>query len=168
MSSKSQHICLVVWNQRTNNNFGRELSTMQRESTPTSRTVNANATPRATMANDRIGSVYVKNTNYLLVVDYYSRYVEVITLRGKTSSKSVIAALKTMFARHGIPDELRSDNGPQYHSDEFAQFASDWGFRHTTSRPRYPQSNGQAERAVRTVKDILRKENEPAKALLAY
>ena len=110
----------------------------------------------------------LKNTNYLLVVDYYSRYVEVITLRGSTSSKSVIAALKTMFARHGIPDELRSDNGPQYHSDEFAQFASDWGFRHTTSSPRYPKSNGQAERAVRTVKDILRKENDPAKALLAY
>ena len=63
---------------------------------------------------------------------------------------------------------VRSHNGPQYHSDEFAQFASDWGFRHTTSSPRYPQSNGQAERAVRTVKDILRKENDPAKALLAY
>ena len=61
----------------------------------------------------------------MLVVDYYSRYVDVITLRGSTSSKSVIAALKTMFARHGIPDELRSDNGSQYHSDEFAQFASD-------------------------------------------
>ena len=106
----------------------------------------------------------LKNTNYSLVVDYYSRYVEVITFRGSTSSKSVIAALKTMFARHGIPDELRSDNGPQYHSDEYAQFASDWGFRHTTSSPRYPQ----AEQAVRTVKDILRKENDPAKALLAY
>ena len=104
----------------------------------------------------------LKNTNYLLVVDYYSRYVEVITLRGSTSSKSVIAALKTMFARHGILDELRPDKGPQYHSDEFAQFASDWGFRHTTSSPRYPQSNGQAERAVRTGKDILRKENNPA------
>lgn len=110
----------------------------------------------------------LKNTNYLLVVDYYSRYVEVITLRSSTSSLAVIEALKTIFARHGIPDELRSDNGPQYHSDEFAQFAKEWGFKHTTSSPRFPQSNGEAERAVRTVKDILRKEKDPAKALLAY
>ena len=55
----------------------------------------------------------LKNTNYLLIVDYYSRYVEVITLRNSASSFAVIEALKTIFARHGIPDELRSDNGPQ-------------------------------------------------------
>ena len=110
----------------------------------------------------------IKDTNYLLVVDYYSRYVEVVTLRNTTSSLAVINALKSIFARHGIPNELRSDNGPQYHSDEFAQFAKDWGFYHTTSSPRFPQSNGEAERAVRTVKEILKKENDPAKALLAY
>ena len=114
------------------------------------------------------GLFTLKNTNYLLIVDYYSRYVEVVTLRNSTSSLAVIEALKTIFARHGIPDELRSDNGPQYHSDEFAQFAQEWGFQHTTSSPRFPQSNGEAERAVRTVKDILQKEQDPAKALLAY
>ena len=85
----------------------------------------------------------LKNTNYLLVVDYYSRYVEVVTLRKTTSSLAIIEALKAIFARHGIPDELRSDNGPQYHSDEFAQFAQDWGFNHITSSPRFPQSNGE-------------------------
>lgn len=108
-----------------------------------------------------------KNT-YLLIVDYYSRYVEVITLHKNTSSVAVIQALKTIFARHGIPDEVRSDNGPQYHCKEFVQFAKAWGFKHTTSSPRYPQSNGEVERAVRTVKDILKKEDDPTKALLAY
>ena len=121
--------------------------------------------PWQTVASDLFT---LKNNNYLLVVDYYSRYVEVITLRKSTSSQAVIEALKTIFARHGIPDELRSDNGPQYHSDEFALFAKDWGFKHTTSSPRFPQSNGEAERAVRTVKEILKKEKDPAKALLAY
>ncbi len=110
----------------------------------------------------------LKKTTYLLIVDYYSRYVEVIALRKDTSSSAVIQALKTIYARHGIPDEVRSDNGPQYHSKEFAQFAKEWGFKHTTSSPRYPQSNGEVERAVRTVKDILKKENDPTKALLAY
>ena len=105
--------------------------------------------PWQTVASDLFT---LKNNNYLLVVDYYSRYVEIITLRKSTSSQAVIEALETIFARHSIPDELRSDNGPHYHSDEFALFAKDWGFKHTTSSPRFPQSNGEAERAVRTVK----------------
>ena len=110
----------------------------------------------------------LEKVTYLLVVDYYSRYVEVVALPKSTSSLKIIQALKTIFARHGIPDEVRSDNGPQYHSDEFAQFAKDWGFQHSTSSPWYPQANGEVERAVKTVKDILKKEQDPTKALLAY
>ena len=100
----------------------------------------------------------LKKLTYLLVADYYSRYVEVVALPKSTSSSTVIQALKTIYARHGVPDEVRSDNGPQYHSEEFAQFAKEWGFKHTTSSPRYPQANGEVERAVRTVKGILKKE----------
>ena len=110
----------------------------------------------------------LEKVTYLLVVDYYSRYVEVVALPKSTSSLKIIQALKTIFARHGIPDEVRSDNGPQYHSDEFAQFAKDWGFQHSTSSPRYPQANGEVERAVKTVKNVLKKEQDPTKALLAY
>ncbi|MCG8623276.1 MAG: transposase family protein [Proteobacteria bacterium] len=56
---------------------------------------------------------------YLLVVDYFSMYPEVVKL-SSTTSNQVIAALKTIFARHGIPETVRSDNGPQYSSQEFA------------------------------------------------
>ena len=127
MSSKSQHICLVAWNQRTNNNFNLVKNCQPCNEHRHQHPEPLMPTPLPERPWQMIGSdlFTLKNTNYLLVVDYYSRYVEVITLRGSTSSKSVIAALKTMFARHGIPDELRSDNGPQFHSDEFAQFASD-------------------------------------------
>ncbi|CAB3999375.1 Retrovirus-related Pol poly from transposon [Paramuricea clavata] len=110
----------------------------------------------------------LEKVTYLLVVDYYSRYVEVVALPKSTSSSKITQALKTIFARHGIPDEVRSDNGPQYHSDEFAQFAKEWGFKHSTSSPRYPQANGEVERTVKTVKNILKKEQDPTKALLAY
>ena len=73
-----------------------------------------------------------------------------------TKSHQVIRALKAIFARLGIPEEVRSDNGPQYASAEFTHFAKEWGFRHTTISPRFPQSNGEAKRAVETTKSLLK------------
>ena len=109
----------------------------------------------------------LKGTTYVVIVDYLSRYPEVIKLTS-TTSQSVIAALKTTFARHGIPDTVVSDNGPQYASQEFADFAKAYSFSHITSSPHYPQSNGQVERTVKTVKKLLSDSNDPCLSLLAY
>ena len=68
-----------------------------------------------------------------------------------------------MFSRLGIPEIVRSDNGSQYSSREFKQFATSWGFDHVTSSPEYPRSNGMAERHVQTVKDLLTKARDSGK-----
>lgn len=102
---------------------------------------------------------------YLLVVDYFSRYVEIAQL-SPTRSANVIVHLKSMFARHNIPETLNS--GPQFSGHEMKAFASDYCFEHVTSSPKYPQSNGEAERAVQTVKNLLKKACDPYCALLTY
>ena len=110
---------------------------------------------------------FYKGHTYLLVVDYYSSYVEIAKLETVASS-DVIIHLKSIFARHGIPETVVSDNGPQYAAQEFVKFAEDQGFTHITSSPRYPQSNGKAERAVQTLKNLLKKSADPYNALLSY
>ena len=85
-----------------------------------------------------------------------------------TTSFSVINAPKTIFAWHDIPEELVSDNGSQFNSNKFADFAATYGFNHITSSPHYPQGNGQAERMVKTVKKLLKMSTDQCLALLSY
>ena len=114
---------------------------------------------------------HFNNCNYLLVVDFYSRYIEIANL-SSTTSLSVINHLKSIFARHGIPQTVKSDGGPQYSSFEFRKFAEQYSFEHVTSSPEFAQSNGEAERAVKTCKEILIKAQKSGQdiylALLAY
>ncbi|XP_068597753.1 sialin-like [Brachionichthys hirsutus] len=104
---------------------------------------------------------------YILVIDFFSRYIEVAQLK-HTSAEVTIEAVKEAFARHGTPETVVSDNGPQFASELFKQFATEYQFTHVTSSPRYPQANGEAERAVRTIKDLWKKDNDFTRALLAY
>ena len=107
-----------------------------------------------------------KGKTYLLVVDYYSKYIETSLLQDKTAG-TVIMHMKSIFARHRIPEELVSDNMP-YNSREFKDFASSWGFKLTTSSPTYAQSNGLSEQAVQTIKRILKKADDPYIGMLEY
>ena len=61
-----------------------------------------------------------------------------------------------------------SDNGPQYSALAYEEFAKEYGFNHTTSSPKYPQANGTAEWAVKTVKQLLLKNQDPYLAMLTY
>ena len=97
------------------------------------------------------------NKDYLLIVDYTSKYFEICLLQTNTTSQTVINHMKSVFARHGIPRILFTDNGPQFTANSFKTFTTDWEIQHITSSPLYPQSNGQVERTVQTVKNLLKK-----------
>jgi len=105
--------------------------------------------------------------HYLVVVDYFSRYPEVVKMNSTTSA-CTIAALKNIFAWYGIPETIRSNSGPQYNSQEFAAFAESYHFHHVTSSSLFPQSNGQAERTVQTLKKMFTKSNDVCRSLLIY
>ena len=85
--------------------------------------------------------------------------MEVTKLPNKTAS-TVITCIKSIFARHGIPEKVMSDNSPQYALEIFKTFAAEYRFEHVTSSPRCPQSNGTAERAVKTVKSMFKKNED--------
>nr|XP_022912224.1 uncharacterized protein K02A2.6-like [Onthophagus taurus] len=89
---------------------------------------------------------------YVVIQDYYSKYPEVRKLTS-IKSRDIIEVMKDVFARHGIPDVVRSDNGPQVNW----QFAEKYGFKWTSSSPEYRQSNGLDESAVKTLKTILKR-----------
>lgn len=96
------------------------------------------------------------NVNYLMIVDYFSKFIEIPKMTS-TTSVAVINQLKSIFSRHGIPETIISDNGPQFISLEFKNFSTQWEFKHITSSARYSQSNGMAERHIQTVKNMLYK-----------
>ena len=97
-----------------------------------------------------------RGVNYLLVIDYYSNYPEIAKL-SSISSSDVILYMKSIFARHGIPSVVVSDNATCYSSRLYREFAEEYIFLHRTSSPGYAQSNGKAERGVGIVKSVLNK-----------
>ena len=97
--------------------------------------------------------------NWLVVTDYYSDFIEVEELCQNTYSSTVIEKLARIFAVHGRPDKLITDNGPQFRSHQFHTFVDDWGMTHSTTSPYHHQANGKVERANQTVRHMLEKVN---------
>ncbi|UYV68986.1 K02A2.6-like [Cordylochernes scorpioides] len=109
-----------------------------------------------------------ENKWYLVIIDYYSRFPEMIQL-DRLTANVVVRSCKSIFARHGIPETVVSDNGTQFGAArEFANFARQYGFTHVTSSPRFLQSNGMAEASVKIAKLILKKNQDPSLGLLEY
>jgi hypothetical protein len=108
--------------------------------------------------------------DYLCTVDYLSGFYELDRLPSKKVT-DIVYCLRQHMARHGLPTEVVTDNSP-FNSAEFKRFAERFEFQHTTSSPRYAQSNGKVENAVKTAKRIMIKAREaktdPFLALLEW
>ena len=100
------------------------------------------------------------NKMFLIVTDAHSKWPEVFEMTQATTPKA-ISILRHLFARYGIPDQIVSDNGPQFTSAEYADFMQMNGIKHLRMAPYHPSSNGAAERFVRTFKQAIKAgENE--------
>ncbi|KAL9971363.1 hypothetical protein ACROYT_G023876, partial [Oculina patagonica] len=115
---------------------------------PMSRVLPPNA-PWQDCSADLLGSLPT-GESILVVVDYFSRFVEVAILKSTTSTK-IIEAISPMFARFGVPFSLRTDNGPQFVSAEFESFLQTQGVEHRKTTPLWPQANGEVERQNRSL-----------------
>ena len=93
---------------------------------------------------------------FLVIVDAHSKWMDVHIMQSITSAK-MIEKLRIVFANHGIPLKIVTDNGPSFTSSEFKEFMSRNGIKHITSAPYHPSSNGLAERAVQSFKAGIKK-----------
>nr|XP_022910493.1 uncharacterized protein K02A2.6-like [Onthophagus taurus] len=94
-------------------------------------------------------------TYLFILVDSYSKWLEVIPTKSITSSIT-INILREIFSRFGLPYTIVSDNGTNFTSHEFKNFLKSNGINHKLTAPYHPATNGQAERYVQTVKNSLR------------
>ena len=99
---------------------------------------------------------FLDGKEYLITIDYRRNFWEADRLLDSNAS-TVILELKSHYARHGIPDQVMSNNGPQFVSTEFATFAKTWEFDHLPSSPGNSNAKGKAESGVKTAKRLLRK-----------
>nr|XP_022903876.1 uncharacterized protein K02A2.6-like [Onthophagus taurus] len=94
--------------------------------------------------------------SYLCVVDYYSKWLDILPLQSKTAI-DVIKKLKPLFSTHGIPNVVIADN-ISFGTYEFRKFVENYDFTIRITSPHYSRSNGLAERFVQIAKNIIRKE----------
>ena len=113
-------------------------------------------TPARPWSRIHVDHFFLENKTCLVVVDALSKYIE-CEIVCSTSVDETIDALRLIFSRNGLCDILVSDNATSFTGEKFQQFLTNNGIQHVTSPPYCPSSNGQAERAVRTIKDLLKK-----------
>ena len=97
----------------------------------------------------------ISGCTYLVVVDAYSKFPEVVKM-STTSAKATMATLRDIFSRHGLPEIIVSDNGPQFTATEFEQFCTSNGILYLTSAAYKPSTQGQAERVVQILKSAIK------------
>ena len=111
--------------------------------------------PWSSLRIDFYGPINKAEEYCLVVQDEHSRYPDVEIVHS-TSCRAVLPALDKMLSRFGIPNILRSDNGPPFQSEEFTQFSKWMGFKHVKVTPCTPWANGLVERFMPSLTKVIR------------
>ena len=90
-----------------------------------------------------------------VVIDAYSRFPEVEIVHS-TSAAAIIPKMDKIFATHGIPTIVKSDNGPPFTSNEIKQFMEENGVQHCKITPLWPQANSEAENFMKPMTKAIR------------
>lgn len=98
----------------------------------------------------------VDNFYYFLIIDSFSKWPQIYQIKS-ISSNCIINCLNDFTSLFGNPELIISDNGTQFSSQRFLNFCQENGITHKFTSPYHPQSNGQAERFVDTLKRALKK-----------
>lgn len=98
---------------------------------------------------------YLKN-NFLVITDAHSKWPEVFIMNTNTTTTAVLLRLVEVISRFGVPEQIVTDNGPQFVSSDFEKFCKQNGIKHILSSPYHPRTNGEAERFVRTFKEAIK------------
>ena len=96
-------------------------------------------------------SFCLQGHNYLLIIDYYSKFISVEKLQNP-QYEIVINECKKDFLHFGITKDLITDNSPGFSSQKFHSFSKTWNILHKTISPHFHQLNGLAEKSIQTVK----------------
>jgi hypothetical protein len=94
------------------------------------------------LAADFLGPLGPASEFVLVVIDYYSRFIEVEFMKQATSKKT-IRFIRAIIGRHGYPKSLTTDNGPQFRAEEFIQFCKEMDIKLNLTTPYWPQANGE-------------------------
>ena len=89
---------------------------------------------------------------FLVIVDAHSKWAEVRLMGNNTQAEKTTEVLRSIFASYGLPEQLVSDNGPQFVSEVFVRFCKEYGIKHIKSAPYHPATNGAVERFIQTFK----------------
>ena len=93
---------------------------------------------------------------FIVLVDAHSKWLDVVPVSAATSTIT-IEKLRVIFATHGLPQRIVTDNGTVFTSEEFESFLCANGIAHTRTAPYHPASNGLAERAVQNFKQDIKR-----------
>ena len=102
--------------------------------------------------------------SFLLLVDAHSKWPEIFDMP-TTSATQTIATLRQLFSAYGLPEQVVSDNGPQFVAKYFAEFMKNNSIKHTRCTPYHPSSNGAVERFIQTHKQAMKASENDGRSL---